>query len=239
MSLTCRLRHDIIFTMKNIFLLDLDDTLLDFLRAERVNLKRALAEFGIFADEKKLARFHEINDALWKALERGETTRERILVERFEIFLRECGYPADARAVAENYFSGFPDICFPFDGAVGFLQKLAARGRVYIVTNGSKNIQIRHIEDAGFAPFLSGSFISQDIGVNKPDLRFADYVEAHIDDYARERAVWMGDSITSDKLCAERRGIDFVLYAPRGIPAGYKGAVAENYEQALKLLLNK
>ena len=223
--------------MKDIFLLDLDDTLLDFARAERVNLTRALSDFGIFADENRLARFHEINDALWKALERGETTRERILVERFEIFLREYGQSADARAVAENYFNGFPDVCFPFDGAVEFLKELTNRGRVYIVTNGSKNIQVKHIEDAGFAPFVSGAFISEDVGYNKPDVRFTDFVEAHIKDYARERAVLMGDSLTSDKLCAERRGIDFVLFAPRGVPEGYQGAAAQNYEQALKLLL--
>ena len=69
--------------MKNLFLLDVDDTLLDFHRAEREQLLATLHAHGIAADEGTAARFHVINDGLWKALERGETTRERLVVERF------------------------------------------------------------------------------------------------------------------------------------------------------------
>ena len=222
--------------MKDVFLLDLDDTLLDFPRAERVNLVRALSEAHIVATEQQLARFHEINDMLWKALERGEITRERLLTRRFEIFLAEYNLTADAKTLAESYFAGFPHICFPFDGAKEFVEALSLRGRVYIVTNGSKHVQVRHIADAGFAPYLRGTFISQEIGFNKPDIRFADFVEAHIEGYERERAVWIGDSLTSDKLCAERRGIDFLLYAPHGAPDGYGGKYATSYGLVLQML---
>ena len=81
--------------MKDIFLLDVDDTLLDFHRAEREQLIATLMQSGIAADEGTAARFHVINDGLWKKLERGELTRERLAVERFEILLAELGvHPA-------------------------------------------------------------------------------------------------------------------------------------------------
>lgn len=200
--------------MKNIFLLDMDDTLLDFKRAERENFMKTMQSFGICADERMYSRFHEINDSLWKALERGEIERERLKVRRFELLFEEFGLNGDIPAVAYAYWSYFPSVCFPFEGALEFLKALKSRGRVYIVTNGGRMIQSRHIELAGFAPFLDGIFISEEIGANKPSLKFADYVEAHIEGYRRENAVWIGDSLTSDGQCAKARGIDFLFFSP-------------------------
>ena len=220
--------------MKDIFLLDMDETLLDFPKTERENLHRTLLKFGIAADDKQLSRFHEINDLLWKKLERGEITRARLILERFEIFFGEYGFQADIETVAKSYFAGFQEICFPYDGALGFVKALSVLGRVYIVTNGSALIQKRHIEDAGFLPYIKGAFISEEIGFNKPSMEYADYVESHIENYDRARAVWIGDSLTSDGKCARSRGIDFVLYAPKGAPEGYAGMSAANYQEALE-----
>ncbi|MDE7296724.1 MAG: HAD-IA family hydrolase [Clostridia bacterium] len=225
--------------MKNIFLLDLDETLLDFSKAERENLTTSLQHFSLPSDDKTVALFHKINDGLWKALERGEVERERLKVMRFEMLFQELGVPVSAQTaqeISDYYFHNFQNICHPYEGAVDFLKTLAARGRVYIVTNGAAEIQYRHIDDAGFAPFLSGVFISREIGYDKPDLRFAHYVEEHIEGYDRSRAVWLGDSITSDMACARVAGIDGVLFSPHGAPAGYSGAVARNYGEFLELI---
>ncbi len=219
--------------LKDIFLLDVDDTLLDFRRAERANLKKSLEEAGVEADERLLARFHEINDALWKALERGEIDRESLKTERFGRLFREFGILCDPKIAARNYWENFPAISFPFAGAREFLAELSRRGRVYLVTNGGATIQDRHIADAGFLPFLSGVFISEKIGFDKPSLGFARFVEEKIENYKRERAVWIGDSLTSDGECAKNAGIDFLLFAPDGAPAGYAGAWAGDYAQIL------
>ena len=222
--------------MKNIFLLDMDETLLDFRRGERVNLTRSLEKCGIRADEKIVSRFHDINDSLWKALERGEITRERLKARRFEILFEEYGFAGDPAVVALAYWKNFPFVCYPFDGALEFLKTLAANGRVYLVTNGGAIIQRQHIKDAGFEPYLSGVFISEEVGFNKPSIEYADYVESHIENYERERAVWIGDSLSSDGKCAENRGIDFILYAHSGAPEGYRGAVAKNYQEVFERL---
>lgn len=222
--------------MKNIFLLDMDDTLLDFLKAERANLAHTFRAVGVDADEKMIARFHAINDGLWKALERGEISREALKVRRFGLFFEAYNIPADPAAAAREYITHFPEVCFPFDGAAEFLGELKRRGRVYLVTNGGTLIQTAHIAAAGFAPFLDGAFISEEMGVDKPSLAFADYVEAHIANYRRESAVWIGDSLTSDGACADARGIDFILFASRGAPAGYPRRCAENYRDVLTYL---
>lgn len=219
--------------MKDIFLLDMDETLLDFRRAERENLTQTFTKHGIIADDALISRFHMINDALWKKLERGEITRERLKVKRFEELFEEYGFACDAAEAAKTYWENFPFVCFPFEGALDFLKTLSLRGRVYLVTNGGAVIQRRHILDAGFSPYLKDVFISEEVGFDKPSPEYADYVENHIEAYERSRAVWIGDSLSSDGKCAENRGIDFILYAPRGIPERYQGAVAENYSEAL------
>lgn len=201
--------------MKNIFLLDMDDTLLDFRKAERASVFETFRAIGLEASEETASRFHEINDALWKALERGEIVREHIVYRRFELLFAELGVVYNAHAAADIYFERLAANCYPFAGMEDFLRALKARGRVYIVTNGSKYIQERHLRESGILPYTDGVFISDDVGHNKPSHAFCDYVREHIPDYAPENAVYLGDSLTADKVCAERLGALFVRYLPR------------------------
>ncbi len=223
--------------MKDIFLLDLDETLFDFPRAERENLRRSLQLYGAPFDGHVCARFHAINDGLWKLLERGGITRSELTVRRFELLFGELGIAASAADVAREYYDGFPEICYPYEGAAEFLKRLSGRGRLYAVTNGGTKIQRRHLELTGFDAYFSGAFISEELGADKPSREFAAYVAEHIPAFSRERAVWLGDSMTSDMLCAERLGVDFVLFARGGAPEGYAGKAAADYGEALSLLV--
>ena len=222
--------------MKDIFLLDMDDTLFDFRRTEEINFKETLEKFGICADKPAFERFREINIGLWQEFERGETTKEQIKIRRFAELFKEFGYTADIERVAKSYVKNFEEICIPFDGAENFLKELARVGKVYIVTNGNTEIQIRHLTDAGFLPFIDKAFISDEIGCAKPSSEFAGHLKANIQGFDCGRAVWIGDSLTSDRECAEVAGVDFILFAPRGVPNGYNGPVAKNFAEVLKIL---
>lgn len=221
--------------MKDIFLLDMDETLLDFPAAEHINFFLTLKTHGVVPHEDMYARFHAVNDGLWKLLERGGITREALKVRRFSTLFEEFGVSADAEAVSADYCENFREICVPYEGAAAFLKKLAARGRAYLVTNGGLAIQTRHIELAGFGPFLSGVFISEAMGAAKPSHAYAAAVMAGIEGFEAARTVYVGDSLTSDMVCAERMGVDFVLYAPVR-PAGYAGLYAASYPEALRVI---
>ncbi len=202
--------------MRDIFLLDMDDTLLDFERAERAGVYDTFRAIGLCADDAVATRFHEINDSLWKALERGEIVRERIVYKRFEMLFGEYGITADVNRAAEIYFEALAAHCYPFEGMEEFLAGLKRRGRVYIVTNGSRYIQRRHLQEGGILPYCDGVFISDEIGYNKPSVPFCDHVRAHIAGFTGERAVYLGDSLTADKVCADYLGALFIRYLPRG-----------------------
>ena len=56
--------------------LDLDNTILDFNKAEAVAIRKTMREYGLEPTDALAARYSEINDRHWKALERGEMTRD-------------------------------------------------------------------------------------------------------------------------------------------------------------------
>ena len=62
--------------MMEFLFLDLDDTILDFHKAERIALSKTLGDFGVEPKEEVLARYHIINRQHWERLERGELTRD-------------------------------------------------------------------------------------------------------------------------------------------------------------------
>ena len=88
--------------VRNIFL-DLDDTVLDFTKAERIAVARTLEEFGLKAEDKVLDRYHILNLYQWKQLEKGLITREQVKVRRYENLFSEFGIEADAAGCG-----GFP-----------------------------------------------------------------------------------------------------------------------------------
>ena len=76
-------------------LFDADNTLFDFDRAEHEALRLALEAFSIPCTPETEARYVSINSGLWAMLDRGEATREWLVVERFARLTR---YHADFRS---------------------------------------------------------------------------------------------------------------------------------------------
>ena len=92
--------------------------------------------------------------------------------------------------------------------AVEILEYLKARGyRLYIASNGVIDTQYSRLESAGIGPFFDGIFISEEIGFHKPQKAYFDACFARIPDFAREEAVLIGDSLSSDIRGAKNAGI--------------------------------
>ena len=58
--------------MTEILFLDLDDTILDFHKAERLAVAKTFREFGLEPTDAVLTRYHEINKQHWQRLETVE-----------------------------------------------------------------------------------------------------------------------------------------------------------------------
>ena len=64
--------------MIDTLLFDLDNTLLDFDKAEANAITRALGDVGISVTDEMRDCYHKINLAQWKLLEQGKMTREEV-----------------------------------------------------------------------------------------------------------------------------------------------------------------
>ncbi len=199
-------------------LLDLDDTLLDFHRAEAEALKKTLLHFGIPPTDTAVSRYSAINDAQWKKLEREELTIDEVRLRRFELFFAEFGIDRPAEEAKSFYESRLSEGHWFMEGAEALLAALHGKYRLFLVSNGIVEVQESRVASAGIAGFFDGIFFSESVGAAKPKKEFFDVCFAAIPGFDRTRAVIIGDSPTSDILGGRNAGILTCLYNPKGKP---------------------
>ena len=204
--------------LKTIFF-DLDDTILDFRKAEALALSRTLERFDIDPAPAVLERYHIINAAHWRLLEEGRITRQQVLLGRFEQLLRELGSPCDNRAVCDVYEENLAQGHFFIPGAPELLAALSPRYNLYLATNGTAHIQRSRLKSAGIGPYFKGIFISQEMGANKPSPAFFRACFDAIPDFDPAAALMVGDSLTSDIRGARNAGLRTCWFNPHGVPA--------------------
>ena len=205
--------------MIRVILWDIDGTLLDFAAAEREAIRGCFAQFGLGeCSDEMLARYSAINRQHWEMLERKELTKPQVLVGRFEMFFAQEGIQADCAAFNAEYQVRLGDtVCF-HDDSYALVQQLKGRVRQCAVTNGTKIAQQRKLRNSKLDTLLDDVFISEDIGVEKPDVRFFHHVQRSIGDYAPHEVLIVGDSLTSDMQGGNNAGILCCWYNPNGAP---------------------
>lgn len=180
--------------------LDLDDTILDFHKAERIAVAETFRSLGVEPTEQTLERYHVINKQHWERLERGELTRDQVLVLRFDALFRELGSEASAEECARRYEKRLAIGHFFLPGAEEALEKLRGKYRLFLASNGTASVQQGRLTSAGLYPYFEQVFISQEIGHNKPTKAYFDGCAARIPGYDPEKTMMVGDSLTSDIL---------------------------------------
>ena len=226
--------------MKNIFLVDADDTILDFHGASATALKVAFENCKIAWQDDYASVYKRINDGLWESLERNELTRSELMERRFPLYLKELGIESvDGEEFNQQYLRSLATNPTYLKGAESFLTELRKMGKVYIVTNGTKYIQESRFEISRLWNYIEDAFISQSIGFDKPAKGYTDYVLSHIPNFDKERAVWIGDSLSADIKAANDAGIESIWFNPAKKPLNGKAQpqhIAVSFEEILNIL---
>ena len=198
-------------------LFDLDDTLFDFHKAEKIALTKTLVHFGIDPTEETLALYSTINAAHWKRLELGEISREEVKVGRYRELFKTIGVECDPVKATAYYESMLAIGHYFMPVAPELREELYIKYRLYIVSNGTAKVQEGRIGSSGIAKYMDGIFISQILGANKPDKQFFDICFAEIPDFSLSETVIIGDSLSSDIKGGINAGITTVWFNPKGI----------------------
>lgn len=210
-------------------LFDVDDTLLDFGKAEEAAIRKTFERIGIPAAEETVRRYREINAQQWARFEKGEITREKLLTERFDILFSELGLsdiPSEMAQASYEYLLGIGH--YFVDGAEELLEALKDKYELYIVSNGNASVQDRRLKSAGIIPYFSDIFISERVGFNKPSAEFFDACFERIPGFEKDKAIIVGDRLSSDILGGINAGVKTCWFNPNGeapdpdIPADYE-----------------
>ena len=199
-----------------IVLFDLDDTILDFHKAEKLAIAKTLKELGLEPTEKVISLYSEINARQWKRLETGEINREQVLVGRFEILFSQLGLECSSRQAKAMYENFLSQGHFFMPGAEKMLEELQGKYRLFICSNGTAVVQAGRLKSAGISPYFEEIFISEEIGYNKPSREFFERCFKRIKDFDRDSCIIIGDSLSSDILGGIKAGIKTCWYNPQG-----------------------
>lgn len=187
--------------------LDLDDTILDFHKAERVALAKTIRDFGVEPTEEILSRYHVINKWHWEQLELGQLTRPQVLSGRFRMLFEELGIDADPEAVTARYSENLAIGHWFLPGAEEAVNVLSKKYRLFLASNGTASVQKGRMTSANLYRFFEKVFVSQEIGHNKPAPAYFDACFRQIPDFDPDKAMIVGDSLTSDMKGGNNAGI--------------------------------
>jgi len=211
-------------------LIDYDDTIADFKKSEAEALNKTFNYFNIAVNEELLAKYHEFNSKCWKDFEKGLLTREEIYNLRWQMLFSFFNLDAPINT-NDVYFSYLGNTDYLINNAKEILEKLTQKYDLYIVTNGEIIIQKPRFKKSGIEKYIKKSFISQEIGFNKPQKEFFDFVMNEIKLDINEVVV-IGDSLTSDIKGAVDYGLKAIWYNPNNkISDWYNGIQIQNLEE--------
>ena len=200
--------------------LDLDDTILDFKKAEYIAIGKTISDFGVEPTDAVRHRYHEINKWHWEQLELGKLTRAEVLENRFKVLFAELGVDVDATAVARTYEKNLSQGHWFLPGAEETVDFLSKKYRLFLASNGTASVQKGRMTSANLYRFFETVFVSQEIGHNKPSKAYFDACFATISGFDRKKAMIVGDSLSSDIKGGINAGIKTVWVNPDHKPYG-------------------
>ena len=207
--------------MHHNFLFDLDQTLLDFHASEYKALGIVLNENGLSFSDEIYRAFKAYNKSLWLELEKGTISRTELFTRRFRDVFSRCEGDSsglDPLKVNDAFIRTMSVNGALMDGALAFVRRLKDNipdARIYIASNGATVNAKGRLASTGLDRYTDGVFISEEMGVTKPDAAFFERILEQIGEPGSS-CIMIGDSLTSDMLGAKNASLDSVWFMPSG-----------------------
>ena len=216
--------------MFKVILWDVDATLLNFEKAEEAGIRGCFEKYNLGeCTDEMLENYKGINRGYWQAMERGEIEKPVLLVKRFEDFLNAYGLDSSVAAgFNELYQILLGETVVFYENALETVQALKGKVLKCAVTNGTKVAQDGKLRNSGLDKEFDRVFISEVVGIEKPNKGFFDAVFAEIGEYAKDEVLIVGDSLTSDIQGGVNAGIKTCWFNPKG--AENTSALKPDYE---------
>ncbi len=203
-------------------LFDADNTLFDFDQMERNAFFDTMRAFFVPCDDALYNRYRAANRLLWLEFEQGRTDRAEALAKRFEVLLD--GMDIDGAGMNQLYQYNLAEHTVMMPYALELCEALSRSFELSIVTNGVGPTQRRKLDHTPLEPYFAFQFISEEVGVSKPDIRFFEHVMDALGNPDRGDVLIVGDSLTSDIQGGMNAGLSTCWLNREGapVPEGYR-----------------
>ena len=203
--------------IKAVFI-DIDDTLLDFDAYVKQTMREGFRHFGLKPYEPSMfSVFERINNALWGQIEQGTLDFAGLEKIRFHRVFEALGIDFDGVTFERYFRARIWDSAILIDGTAEMLSYLAAKYTVCSASNGPYEQQLHRLESGGIKAYFDAHFISEKVGVSKPERAFFELALAELNTGRKEairpaECVIIGDSLRSDIAGGIHAGFKTVWY---------------------------
>lgn len=207
---------------KNLFI-DLDDTLWDTYH----NNKECLEEiYTVYHLDRYYASFEAFfavymphNLQLWDQYRKGEIDRQTLILDRFLYVLRPAGIEDKRSVLAINndFLQRTTRKTRLVPGAIELLEYLRPSYRLFILSNGFREVQFKKLSHSGLAPYFERIILSEDACIQKPHKGIFDFALKNTNS-RRSESLMIGDSWEADIIGAYQSRIDQLWFNPEALP---------------------
>lgn len=227
-------------TYKHLFF-DLDNTLWDFKANAREAFHGIFSRLGLLERmdfDRFLNTYEKHNEYLWTEYRKGKMKKDHLRTERMILTFREMGiYDTDLPQITGDlYIQEAPQKANLFPGVHETLKYLGERYKMYILTNGFSEVQLRKINSSNLQTYFTKVFMAEMVGYQKPDRRFFEYAIKSVHAHKNE-CLMIGDDPEADIRGAYHAGIDQVYFNTGNKPCAIEPTWTIDTIAALKEIL--
>lgn len=189
-------------------LFDLDGTILDFNMGERDAFIKTINKYSDYKlKDKDILKFSEINEYYFNKYKNGFMDRKTFHFNRFNDVSKYLNINIDPVLANSYYVEELKYEAQKYNDVDDIIDYLLNKYDLFIASNGMNEVQIKRIELAGLDKYFKKYYISENIGFNKPDVGFFDFIFNDLSDSDKSHYIIIGDRLDSDILGGINTGI--------------------------------
>lgn len=208
---------------RSIFI-DLDDTLWAFTENARDTFEEMYHQYRFERYFQSFDHFMELyvpkNLELWDLYGRHEISKDELNARRFSYPLLQVGVddPALVKAYSDGFFAAIPYKRKLMPHAMEALEYLSGKYRLYILSNGFRELQEQKMRSAGILHYFRKIVLSEDIGAHKPFPAIFNFAMSATQSEFRT-SLMIGDNWKNDVAGAREVGMGQGYYCPDAEPS--------------------
>ena len=224
--------------IKNVFF-DLDHTLWDFERNSALTFELLFNKYKLDIDINSFLKVYvPINLEYWRLYRNESISKEYLRFNRLNDAFKKLNIDVSSDLINKlsyDYIENLPKFNHLIDGAHELLLHLKKKYKLYLITNGFRNVQSNKLKNSGIGNFFLSIYDSESVGVKKPNPLIFNHALDDSGCIARE-SVMIGDSFEADIQGSLSVGMNAIHYVNFGEKEHKECIIVNNLLSIKKIL---